>query len=120
MRELDKLVELPEGWRISGISYGGGTGISEGDELYTIEQLHQQRQACYEAGKQSAAGERVDLEQFRPAVRMWGNTARLKLEAAGLSIPEHYWLILQAEVLDANRLLALIDSQKSGEGEGNG
>jgi hypothetical protein len=127
MKELDKLVELPEGvWPDSLMIRD--TQIHDdmgglGQRIYTTagagypKVKYVRADLVPEAGKQSAAGERVDLEQFRPAVECWVMLRRNALAekiAFRLDVPA-----AQNDLENAKRLLALIDNQKSGEGEGD-
>jgi rubrerythrin len=103
---VHKLVELPVPSKISEQTIGGYS------LAYTADQLRTYGQACYETGKQSAAGERVDLEQFRPAVEALERAGRTSEVKDGVL----HWT-LNRKHYEAQELFALIDSQKSGEGD---
>jgi hypothetical protein len=114
MKELDKLVELPKTHRL--YMYG-----ADFIEVYTSTQLRTYGQACYEAGKQSAAGDRVDNEvvgyQWRVLIgngpREWTDCRKKDYEKLERMKSEPGVFI----TFETRRLTVLIDSQKSGEGE---
>lgn len=110
MKELDKLVE---GWRADGIRLNGGADKPYTDDensirAFVLEHCADELEAAL---KQSAVGERVDLEQFRPAVECWVMLRRNALSeklAFRLDVPA-----AQKDLENAERLITLIDGAKA-------